>query len=129
MHPCGQERAKKLYQQKETKREAEKINYLKKAEEKQMKIEKMKRQAKDECEYKKKINIMERKKKRVRMYERENEGKRIRLKILLNGKESDEKRKERIQNSQESKLTEKEQKAIELWRRKQAYSLAEMNGR
>ena len=129
MHPCGQERAKKLYQQKETKREAEKINYLKKAEEKQMKIEKMKRQAKDECEYKKKINNMERKKKRVRMYERENEGKRIRLKILLSGKESDEKRKERIQNSQESKLTEKEQKAIELWRRKQAYSLAEMNGR
>merc|ERR1739841_238818 len=105
---------RQLLQQRSKKREQERLRYLKEVEEKEMCIEEMKKKLNEKYKERKQMSIAETNCKRRRIKEKERENKKIRLKILMDGKEVAKKRDERIQSMHQDKLSAKEQKAIEL---------------
>ena len=73
------------------------FRYLKESEEKEMRIKEMKRKVNDKYKEQKQRNIREMRSMNHLRKQKEKEGKRIRLKILLDGEDTQKKRQTRIQ--------------------------------
>lgn len=121
-----QERAKQLYDQKLKKKEQERKKYLKYMEEKELYIEKMKNEMNRMFDQRKMKRNQDREIKLQQYREKEKEGKRIRIRILFDSKESIKKREERINALHQEKLLEKEKRTETVWKRKQSYCLEKM---